>query len=265
MVVVLMLLLGGFASLVWTPFPADGLDVGATLQGPDGRHWLGTDQLGRDILSMTMRGTLTSFVVAAVAALIAVIAGGPVGYVAAHFPRAGRAASSGGHFMALFPAMVVAIVLATVFEASSLTAMLAIGTAGIPGMARVVRDGFQRFEGRDYLAASRLAGLDNSEIAWRHTYPAVLALVGAQVLVQMGMGVLAEATLAFVGLGAQSPTNSLGLILKDAQGYAALNPLPAVVPGLIVLTLAAALTYSGDQLRKTTSTELDPGTVDVDA
>ena len=264
-VTILVLLLAGFASLVWTPFPTDGLDVGATLQGPGGHHWLGTDQLGRDVLSMVMRGTLTSFVVAAVGVLIGVIAGVPLGFVAARFPQISFIASSSGDFILLFPAIVAAIALATVLGPTSVNAMLAIGVVSILGFARVVRDGLRRFDGLDYLAASRLAGMESADVAWRQIYPTMSRLVAAQVLVQMGIGVLTEATLAFVGLAAQAPTNSLGLILKDAQGYASLNPLPALVPGLIVLVLAAALTFAGDRLRHLTLTELNGGAVDADA
>jgi peptide/nickel transport system permease protein len=222
----LILLLIGFVSIVWTPFPIEKLDLQAQLQDPSATHLLGTDQLGRDLLSMTMKGILTSFVVAAVATAIGLFIGVPLGVAAAVAGgRTERLILGGTGFLVTVSALVFAV------------------------LARVTHDLLLPFRGRDDLAASRLAGLGGWDLARLHVLPQFTGLLAAAALTQLAFGVLAEAGLSFVGLGSQPPGTSLGLMLKDAQGFMLFEPLLVIVPGVALLLIALSLNLIATALK----------------
>ena len=249
-VAALILLLIGFVSIVWTPFPIEKLDLQAQLQDPSATHLLGTDQLGRDLLSMTMKGVLTSFVVAAVATAIGLFVGVPLGIAAA---VAGgwteRLILGSTGFLVTVSALVFAVLLTAIAGPGAINAMLAIGLFNIAVLARVTHDLLLPFRGRDHIAASRLAGLGGWDLARLHVLPQFAGLLVAAALVQLSFGVLAEAGLSFVGLGSQPPGTSLGLMLKDAQGFMLFEPLLVVVPGAALLLIALSLNLIATALK----------------
>ncbi|RYE09438.1 MAG: ABC transporter permease [Hyphomicrobiales bacterium] len=246
----LLLLLAGFVSIVWTPHPIDSVNVGAALQGFGGTHWLGTDYLGRDLLSLLMKGILASFIVAAIAVVIGALVGIPLGLAAA---------SWGGpvewailrltHFMFAFPALIAAILITALAGPSMVNVMVAVGLFNIPAFARVAHAGMASFWQRDYVAAARLSGMSGAEVARRHILPSLVGLLGAQAVLQLALGIIAEAGLSYVGLGTQPPATSLGLMLKDAQTYAPMQPALVLVPGIALLLIVVALHLVSDGLR----------------
>ena len=243
-VVVLLLLLLGFASIVWTPYPVNSLDVGAAMSGPGEAHWLGTDQLGRDVMSLTMKAVLTSFVVAAVAAALGGLIGIPLGFAAAKWGHAADLAVRGVRgYLSAVPAVATAALLACLFGPSAATAMVALGVAGVAPFAAATCETARAAGRQPYVAAARLAGSTGLDLARRHTWPILLPAWGATATTQLAAGVLAEAALSYVGLGVQPPAASLGLLLRDAQAFAAAKPRLLLVPGatIIVLVLCLAL------------------------
>lgn len=245
-----LLLLFGFVSIVWTPYPVNSFDIGSALQGPSGAHWLGADQLGRDLLSSIMRGTLTSFVVSAVAVAIGAIIGLPLGFAAARWPGpADRAIAGAGDFLLLFPALILAILLGAAIGPNFGNVMLAMGVVNIAVFMRVLRAALRAIMPLDYVAAARLAGTGEIEIIRRHVLPALLPLIGAVALAQLAAGVLAEASLSFVGLGAQPSASSLGLILRDGLGYAQQAPVLLLAPGMVIIAIVLALNAASGGLR----------------
>jgi peptide/nickel transport system permease protein len=256
-VLALVLLLFGFVSLLWTPYPVTSLDVGAAMQDPGGAHWLGTDQLGRDVLSLVMKGLLTSFVVAAVAVAVGALVGLPLGLAAAYWGTPGRLALEGvDAYLTAAPAVVFAAVLALLLGPSAATVMVAVGISNVPAFAVAMRDAMLRADRQGYVTMSRLAGTAPFEIARRHTLAGITRLMIAQALVQLGVGVLAEASLAYVGLGTQPPATSLGLLLHDAQAYAVMKPGLLIAPGLAILVIVLLLNIAGRGLRDTIDPEL---------
>ena len=251
-VLALMLLLLGFASLLWTPYPVTSLDVGAAMQDPSGAHWLGTDQLGRDVLSLVMKGLLTSFVVAAVAVAVGALLGLPLGLAAAYLGTPGRLALDGVElYLTAVPAFLFAVLFALLLGPSAATVMLAAGIANIPAFAAAVRNAMYRANRLGYVTMSRLAGTAPLDIARRHTLAGTTRLLLAQAVAQLGVGVLAEASLAYVGLGTQPPATSLGVLLHDAQAYAVMKPGLLVVPGVAVLLIVLLLNIASRGLRQT--------------
>jgi len=237
-------------SLVWTPFPIADIDIGRRFLGMTAEHWLGTDNLGRDMVSLLMAGTLTSFVVAAVAVAIGVGVGVPLGLAAAAW---------GGpvewlvlrlsDFIFAFPAVVVAILITALIGPGAINAIIAIGIFNIPVFARVARGGALSIATLDFVAAGRLAGLGNAAIAYRHLLPNILSLIIVQGTIQMSLGILAEAGLSYIGLGTQPPETSLGLMLKDAQSVFLIHPWLGLAPGLAIVLIVIGLNLAGDGLR----------------
>lgn len=251
----LLFLLLGFVSIAWTPHAIDALNVGAALQDPGAIYWLGTDHLGRDVLSLLMKGTLTSFIVAAVAVVIGAVLGIPLGLAAAS--ASGSALDSAilrvNDFLAL-PALILAIMLATLIGPGAVVIMLAMGAFNTAAFSRVARLGLLAVKDSAYVGAARLAGLTVGDIARRHFFSTIAGLVLAQALTQLALGVLAEASLSYFGLGVQTPAASLGLMLKDAQTYALLKPTLALVPGVVIVLIVVALNLAADGFRA----QLDP-------
>ena len=254
----------GLLSLVWTPYPIEQIDIGRRFLGPTAEHWLGTDHLGRDMASLVMAGTLTSFVVAALAVLIGAGLGVPLGLAAAAW---------GGwvEWLVLrfsdvvfaFPAVIVAILITTLAGPGAANAVLAIGIFNIPVFARVARGGALSVATQDFIGAARLAGLGNAAIAARHLLPNVMSLLIVQATTQLSLGIVAEAGLSYVGLGTQPPGTSLGLMLKDAQSLFLLHPWLTLVPGLSIVLIVIALNLAGDALRDAIDPRLRRGSADV--
>lgn len=240
----------GLASLVWTPFPITEIAIPRRFQPPGDVHWLGTDHLGRDVFSLIMSGTLTSFTVALAAVVIGVGLGVPMGLAAAAY---------GGpvewlvlrlsDFVFAFPALVVAILITALSGPGALNAVVAIGLFNIPVFARVARGGALAIKPLDFVSAARLAGLGRAAIALRHLLPNIMGLIIVQATIQLSLGILAEAGLSYIGLGTQPPATSLGLMLRDAQSLFLLHPHLSIIPGLAIAMIVIGLNLMGDGLR----------------
>jgi peptide/nickel transport system permease protein len=256
-VVSLVFLLLGFVSIVWTPYPVGAVDVAAALQDPGGAHWLGTDQLGRDVLSLLMKGVLTSFVVSAVGVALGALFGIPLGLAAFAWGRPADVAVAGvAGYLAAVPVLLAAVIFAALFGPSAATLMVAIGLGNIPAQARLTRDGLRRSGRLGYVEAGRLAGSSGLELLRRHVLPDLTRRLLALAIAQLAIGILAEAGLSYVGLGTQPPATSLGLLLHDASAYAAQQPSLVIVPGLTILVIVLMLNITSRGLSATAP--LDP-------
>ena len=248
--------LAALLSFVWTPHPVEGIDISARLQPPGGAHPLGTDQFGRDILSMLMVGARTSLAVALIAVGIGMAAGVPLGLLAA----ARRGSIVDAVVMRLndlvfaFPSLVIAILVTAILGPSATNAILAIGIFNIPVFARVTRGAALSLWTLDFVRAARLAGKGAARISVEHILPNIAALLIVQGTIQFSLGILAEAGLSYVGLGAQPPVPSWGRMLADAQTLIALAPHVALMPGLAIVLTVLGLNLLGDGLRD----RLDP-------
>jgi peptide/nickel transport system permease protein len=238
-------------ALFWTPFDPQLLDIVDKLQAPNSHHWLGTDQLGRDVLSLLMAGAKTSVGVALLAVLIGAAVGIPLGLIAAA-NRGGvdEVVMRGNDVIFAFPALLLAILITAVFGPGAINAIIAIGIFNIPVFARVARAGALQAWTRDYTLAARLAGKGRWRISWEHILPNLFSLLIVQATIQFSLGVIAEAGLAYVGLGAQPPVPSWGRMLNEAQTLTALAPLLALMPGLAMLAFVLGLNLLGEGLRR---------------
>jgi len=254
----------GLLSLVWTPYPIEQIDIPRRYLAPSAAHWLGTDNLGRDMLSLVMAGTWTSFLVAAVAVAIGVGLGVPLGLAAAAWGGAVEwLVLRLTDFVFAFPAVIVAILITTLVGPGAVNAIVAIGIFNIPVFARVARGGALSIATLDFVAAGKLAGLGNTLIAWRHLLPNIMSLIIVQGTIQMSLGILSEAGLSYIGLGTQPPETSLGLMLKDAQSVFLIHPWLTLVPGLAIVLIVIALNIAGDGLRDAIDPRLRQGNSNV--
>jgi peptide/nickel transport system permease protein len=249
------LLTGGFILVTllaqaWTPYDPAAIAIVDKLQPPGLRHWFGTDQLGRDVLSMIMAGAGNSVGVALLSVLIGLLAGVPLGLAAA--ARGGavdEVVMRGNDLVFAFPALLSAILITAVFGPGAVNAILAIGIFNIPVFARVTRAGALPLWHRDYVAAARVAGKRGLRISLEHILPNVTGLLLVQITIQFSLGVIAEAGLSYVGLGAQPPIPSWGRMLNDAQTLTARAPYLALFPGLAVMSFVLGLNLLGEGLR----------------
>lgn len=251
-----LVLLAALLSFLWTPYDHAAMNIPAKLQPPNAQHWLGTDHFGRDLLSMIMVGARTSIAVALVAVGIGMGAGVPLGLAAA--ARKGswldEVIMRGNDLVFAFPSLVIAILITAVLGAGAINAIIAIGIFNIPVFARITRGAALSLWEREFIMAARVAGKGSARISAEHILPNVMNLLIVQGTIQFSLGILAEAGLSYVGLGAQPPTPSWGRMLADAQTMVSFAPHLALVPGCAIIATVLGLNLLGDGLRD----HLDP-------
>lgn len=237
-------------SFFWTPYDITRLQVAARMQGLSLSHPFGTDHLGRDILSMIMIGARNSIAVALVAVGIGFGIGVPLGALAA--ARGGwidDALMRLNDVVFAFPALISAVMITAVFGPGAVNAIIAIGIFNIPVFARVARAGALSLWPREFVLAARAAGKGRVLITLEHILPNIMSLLLVQATIQFALGVLAEAGLSYLGLGAQPPMPSWGRMLFDAQTRIAIAPHLALFPGLAIVITVLGLNLLGDGLR----------------
>ncbi|MCI1218459.1 ABC transporter permease [Bifidobacterium crudilactis] len=244
----LVVLMAGI-SLVWTPY--DPLNVvDDKLLRPSGQHWLGTDRLGYDVMSVIMAGSRTTLTVGCIAVVVAALIGVPYGILC------GMSASGMGRWlmrwndvMQAFPPLLLAIVFTAALGQSSVTAAFALGLGASPAFARVTRSVTKQIMGREYVLASRAAGRGNLFIASRHVLPNIRGTIIVQLSVNFAVAVLAEAGLSYLGLGTPAPQPSWGRLLRDSSAVIYSNWLLVLIPGIAIAWTVLAFNLLGDGLR----------------
>ncbi len=238
-------------SFVWTPFEVTLQNIPNKLKPPTLEHWLGTDHFGRDIFSMIMVGARTSIAVAFVAVSIAMLVGVPIGLLAA--ARQGTLLDDvlmrSNDLIFAFPALLIAILITAVFGPGAINAIIAVGLYNMPVFARLARAGALSLWQREFIMAARVAGKGAARISVEHILPNILNTLVVQATIQFALGILAEAALAYVGLGVQPPTPSWGKMLADSQTMISLAPHVALVPGITIVLMVLGVNLLGDGLR----------------
>lgn len=248
--VITLLVAVAVLSLVWTPLPPAKMQIIHKLQAPFAFGVLGTDQFGRDVLSMLMVGCWNSLSIAVAAVAI----GGTLGSIAGISAAAVR-----GVFETLLkracdvvfalPPILSAMMLGAFLGPGRLTAIVAIATFMIPVFARVTLAMALQAWSRDYVLAARAIGNSRFAISVRHVLPNIMSQIIVQVTIQLGLAVLTEAGLSFLGLGIAPPAPTWGRMLADAQTYLPLAPWLAILPGLAIALCVFGFNMLGDGLR----------------
>jgi peptide/nickel transport system permease protein len=249
-VLVALLLLTAALSFVWTPHPAAEIDVASKLQGPSWPHWLGTDSLGRDIVSQLIVGSQNSIAVGLIAVGIGMGFGVALGLLAS--ARRGwveELVMRLSDFTFAFPALLSAIMLTAIYGPGLVTSIVAIGIFNIPVFARITRAAANGVWARDFVLASRACGKGAWHITFSHVLPNIVSGLIVQATIQFATAILAEAALSYLGLGTQPPQPSWGRMLNEAQSMMFQAPQLAVWPGLAIALSVLGLNLMGDGLR----------------
>jgi peptide/nickel transport system permease protein len=243
-----------FAPLI-SPYDPLKQDLGNTLARPDRAHLMGTDNVGRDVLSRMIWGTRVSLFAGFGSVALAMVTGGLLGLLAGY--AGGR---TDGLVMRVmdavlsFPPLVLALALGAVLGAGLTGVVIALGVVYTPTFARLMRGQVLTITARDYVEAARALGAPGWRVAWHHVLPNAAAPIVIQASLSVAFAILAEASLSFLGLGIQPPGASWGSMINAGRGYLQQAPWIVFWPGTALFVTVVGLNFVGDAVREA----LDP-------
>ena len=248
-VVLLFVVLAVFAGWI-APQDPIATNWGAIRKAPSAEHWMGTDEIGRDVLSRVIWGTQASLLAGLASVSISLLLGVPIGLAAGFLGGFvdGLISRITDAFLAC-PFLILAIALAAFLGPSLTNAMIAIGVSATPIFVRLTRAQVINIKVEDYVEAARAVGNPPLRIALRHIMPNILAPLIVQATLAIAAAVIAEASLSFLGLGQQPPAPSWGSMLNVAKNYVDNAPWMAIWPGLSIFLLVLSFNLLGDGLR----------------
>lgn len=248
-VLLFLILIAVVAPLV-APYGYDDQSLREALQGPSAKHFLGTDNLGRDIFSRLVYGSRISLFVGLIAVAIGAVVGGIIGSVAAYY---------GGltdtvfmrvmDIMMSIPSMILAIAICASLGPGLINTMIAVGFSSVPTYARVVRSAVLTVKQQEYIEAARAIGSDSKLIILKHIIPNCMAPIIVQASLGVGNAILSAASMSFIGLGIQPPVPEWGAMLSAGRTYIRDFPQMVVFPGLCIMVTIFSLNLAGDGLR----------------
>jgi ABC-type dipeptide/oligopeptide/nickel transport system permease subunit len=250
LVILGLFLLAGLTANVLAPYDPYEIDLEGGLTKPSAKHWLGRDELGRDLLSRIIYGARLSLVIGVIAVSIGVGIGVPVGAVSGYL---------GGwpdllvqrliDILLAFPGILLAIVLVAILGVGLPQVMVAVGIVSIPVYARLVRGQVLSLRSQEFVDAARAVGATVGRVIWRHVLPNTLAVIIVQSTLQIASAILAAAALGFLGLGAQPPAAEWGSMLSNARQYIRLAPHNVTFPGVAIMLTVLGFNLVGDAIR----------------
>jgi len=256
-IVIAVIAVTALVSLLWTPFDPQASDIGDRWLPPSWPHLLGTDDTGRDILSLLMAGARTTVFVSVGAGIVATLVGvalAALGALTARWMRETVAVLV--DILIAFPVLLIAMMISSVWGGSLWVVIWAVGIGFGVNIARVTRPELRRVQQSDFVLAARASGLTPTQSLVRHLLPNVAPVFIVQLSWSMAVAVLAEAGLSYLGFGASVVEPSWGLLLADLQRYIGVHPLSVIWPGLAITITVLALNLLGDGLREATDPTL---------
>ena len=239
-----------FAPLLWSA-EANAFDTDHVLEGASGTHWVGTDNLGRDLFFRVLVATRLSIGLALLATAIAVVLGLLLGTAPLLLGRAaGRLVTAGVNIAVAFPGLLLALFFAVIFGVGQTGAVLAIGCAGAPAFARLVQTLAAGIAERDFVAAARIVGIGRLRLLGRHVLPNIGEPLVVNATIAAGGALLAFAGLSFLGLGVQPPSYDWGRLLQDGLTGIYIHPEGALAPGVAIVLAGLAFNLFGESVAK---------------
>ncbi len=235
---------------VFAPYDPSAISLSSTLKPPSAEHWFGTDQLGRDLLSRVIYGSRVSLFVAFCAVLLAGVGGGLFGVAAGYLGGVvDSVAMRLADIQLALPAVILALVLVGAIGFSMFNLIVVLSLANWARFARVTRSEALSLRQRDFVLLARLAGASRLRIMLRHIVPNVINTFIVLATLDIGIIIILEATLSFLGLGVQPPTPSWGAMIADGRGYLETAWWICAFPGLVLMSAVLAANLLGDALR----------------
>ena len=248
-VIVAAFLVGGILAPVATGYSPTRMSLGDKLTPPTWRHLLGTDELGRDLLTRILYGARVSFVTSGLVIAIGLTSGGVMGVLGAWYERIDPLVSGIVEVLLSIPAILLALAIVTAVGPGAMKAAIAIGIAACPNFARLVHNTLGAIKGREYVEAAKAAGAGDGRIIWKYMIPNSLSPVIVLATYQMSTALLTLATLSFIGLGTQPPTPDWGTMLARGRDFLQLAPYYSIVAGVPIVLLVLGFNLLGDGLR----------------
>jgi peptide/nickel transport system permease protein len=257
LIVVAVIAVTAIVSAFWTPFDPQSSDIGDRWLPPSWPHLLGTDDTGRDILSLIMAGSRTAVFVSVGAGIVATVIGialAALGALTTRWIRETVAVLV--DILIAFPVLLIAMMISSVWGGSLWVVIWAVGIGFGVNIARVTRPELRRVQQSDFVLAAKASGLTPAQSLVRHLLPNVAPVFIVQLSWSMAVAVLAEAGLSYLGFGASVVEPSWGILLADLQRYIGVHPLSVIWPGLTITITVLALNLLGDGLREATDPTL---------
>ncbi len=238
--------------LVWMPYEPTAMSADR-LQGISAAHLLGTDKMGRDILSRVMYGSRVTLAVAlgtmAIGAGTGILVGAVTGFYGGIVDEVVMRVMDG---LFAFPSVLLALVFVSLFGSSTTHVMWALGIAFIPSFTRVVRSEYVRIKHLDYVKNARLQGASDARVIFVHMLPNVRGVLLSNIMIGFNNAVLAEAGLSFLGIGSQPPYASLGQMISEAQEIFFRVPTSVLGPGIVIVAMVLGFSLMGEGIRPAT-------------
>lgn len=244
-----MFLIAALAPII-APHDPLALDVRLRFESPSPTHWLGTDELGRDIMSRILYGARISLTVGVVSVFMAMVIGGLVGlFAGTRGQLVDNILMRAMDVLLAFPSTLLAIAIVTARGPGLFNTLMAIGVVRVPHYARVVRSIVLGIRELDYVMAARSIGTPEAQIMFRHILPNTVSVLIVQATLGIGSAIIEAAALGFLGLGAQPPTPEWGAMLSASYVYLLRAPWAIFAPGAAVVLAVVAFNLFGDALR----------------
>ena len=245
--VLLMIIVGIF----WTPYDPTKMSASEKLQGISLRHPMGTDNMGRDVLSRVMYGSRITLLIAigtvAIGSVVGTIIGALTGYFGGMFDEVTMRIIDA---LFAFPSILLALVIVSVFGTGWLQLLISLGIAFVPSYARIVRGEVLRCRNMDYVENARLQGVSNLRMIFVHILPNIKGVMASSIMIGFNNAVLAEAGLSYLGVGSQPPYASLGKMLSDAQQYMFTTPSYVLCPGIVIVLMVLGFAFLGEGISR---------------
>ena len=254
--VMAVLVLGAVFAPALSPYPPDAINYRVLLKPPSAEHLLGTDDLGRDVLSRLIFGARLSLSVGLAAVLLAVLAGVPCGLIAGYVGGAvDEVVMRVLDAIIALPPLVLALTISAVLGSGLVNATIAIAIVAVPTYARLTRGQVLSIKNNDYVLAARSVGVPSWRVLLRHILPNVLSPIIVQASLGVGFAIILESSLSFIGLGAQPPTSTWGSMVQIGFQYLDLAPWFVMAPAIAIFVAVLSANLMGEGLRNA----LDPG------
>jgi peptide/nickel transport system permease protein len=250
LIIILLLIISAIFAPFIAPYSPYKTDVSHSLAKPSAQHWLGTDSVGRDLLSRIIYGSRTSLLVSVIALTLASGLGMSLGLIAGYFGHKTYAVIMRimDSLMSI-PMILLALTIAAVLGAGMISVFIALGVALVPTYARLMCGEAITIKQADYVMAARSLGNTDWRIMIRHVLPNCLPPLIVMMTLQLGTTILAEAGLSFLGAGIRPPTASWGGLVSDGYRYLTMAPLLSIAPGVAIMLVVFAFNMVGDGLR----------------